>query len=281
MALLLLAHAALPGRVEAATVDHGLRAESAQEAALVARLCERLGVPHETLAVEIRGGSIQASARAARYGALGAWMERRELAALASAHHADDQAETLLMRLNRGSGVAGLSGVRARGPVPGCDGTVLLRPLLGWRRTELELTVAMAGIEAVQDPSNDDDRFDRARMRKALSQAEWLDIGALARSAANLAEGDESLDWAAQREWTECVGRAAAGLTYRPLAPRAVRLRVLERAIREVGGGNPRGAAVAALHDALEAGEGGNLAGVLATVEGGAWLLEPEPARSA
>jgi tRNA(Ile)-lysidine synthase len=133
LALLLLAHAAMPGLVEAATVDHGLRSESADEAAFVAEICGKLGVPHATLKVTVGAGNLQAEARAARYAALAGWMAERGLAALATAHHADDQAETLILRLNRGSGVAGLAGVRARGLVPGTR-LPLLRPLLGWRR---------------------------------------------------------------------------------------------------------------------------------------------------
>ena len=145
LALLLLAHAALPGRIEAATVDHQLRVGSAEEAADVARLCQSLAVPHAILAVDVAPGNLQSQARAARYAALAVWLTSRGLAALASGHHADDQAETLLARLNRASGVAGLAGVRARGLVPGTD-IPLLRPLLGWRRAALADVVAVAGV---------------------------------------------------------------------------------------------------------------------------------------
>ena len=102
--MLLLAHAALPGRIEAATVDHGLRTESAAEAGAVAGFCADMGVPHTSLKVEVAPGNLQSQARDARYAALGRWLEERGLAALVSAHHADDQAETLLARLNRASG---------------------------------------------------------------------------------------------------------------------------------------------------------------------------------
>ncbi|MGB7655807.1 MAG: tRNA lysidine(34) synthetase TilS, partial [Novosphingobium sp.] len=173
LALLLLAQVALPGRIAVATVDHGLRAESAVEAALVAQLCAALDVPHLTLPVKLEPGNLQSQARAARYAALGEWLVREDLAALATAHHADDQAETLLLRLGRASGVAGLAGVRARGLVPG-TGLPLLRPLLGFRRSELGDVVAAAGWQAVDDPSNRDDRFDRARIRKAIAGADWL-----------------------------------------------------------------------------------------------------------
>jgi tRNA(Ile)-lysidine synthase len=115
MALLLLAHAALPGAIEAATVDHGLRAEAAAEAEFVASICASLGVPHVTLGVRLAPGNLQSEARVARYSALADWACERGIGAIATAHHADDQAETLLLRLGRASGVAGLAGVRAVG----------------------------------------------------------------------------------------------------------------------------------------------------------------------
>src|SRR5438067_6109894 len=157
VALLLLAAAAAPGGVHAATVDHGLRAESAAEAAMVGRVCGEVGVPHETLRVTVTASreGLQAAARTARYGALAAWMDRGGLPVLLTAHHADDQAETLLMRLQRGSGVGGLAGVRKHGAVPGSGGRLsTARPLLGWRRRELAAVVAAAGLEPADDPSN-------------------------------------------------------------------------------------------------------------------------------
>ncbi len=251
-ALLLLASAAWPGRIEAATVDHGLRPASVQEAADVAALCLRLSVPHEVLTVEVAAGNVQAQARHARYAALAGWIERRSLGALATGHHADDQAETLLLRLTRASGAAGLAGTRARGLVP--DTAVpLLRPLLGWRRAELAGVVIQAGVVPVQDPSNEDDRYDRARLRKALASADWLDVPAIAESASHLADADAALDWAARREWRESVSRSGLGLVYRPQAPRAVALRVLTRIVVELGGEEPRGGAIARLFDTLVA----------------------------
>lgn len=279
IALLLLAHAACHGDVEAATVDHGLRPESAEEAAMVASLCAGLGVPHEILPVLVASGNLQAQARQARYAALGGWMTRRGLKLLASAHHADDQAETLLMRLNRGSGIAGLAGVRASAPVPGHEELRLIRPLLRWRKAELERVVDSAGIGAVQDPSNQDPKFDRARLRQALAQADWLDPVAMAQSAGNLADAAEALEWAAQREWDECVAEVEGGLLYTPQAPRAVRLNVLTRAITQLGN-EPRGSAVAALIDTLEQGEGGNIAGVLVNPSPDGWMLRREPPRN-
>ena len=213
-----------------------------------------------------------------RYAALAAWIERRGLAALATAHHADDQAETLLMRLNRGSGVAGLAGVRAKGLAPGTQAP-LLRPLLTWRRAELAGVAQAAGLAPVQDPGNADDRFDRARMRKALGRADWLDVAAIATSAGHLAQADAALDWAARREWAECVRKEGLGLVYRPSAPRAIALRVLARLVEELGGEPVRGSAVARLFDALIAGKTSSIGELVARPLHGAWTFTRAPQR--
>lgn len=279
LALLLLAHAAHPGAIEAATVDHGLRAGAAAEAAEVARICAALGVPHQTLAVELAPGNVQSEARTARYAALGDWVGRRGLGPLLTAHHADDQAETLLLRLNRASGVAGLAGVRAVGRVPGTR-LPLLRPLLGWRRHELAGVVTAAGRVPAQDPSNDDPRFDRVRLRKALAGADWLDVAAMARSAAHLADADAALDWAAAREWHEAVSPGALGsFVYRPQAPRAVALRVLARLIEKLDGAPARGSAVAQVFDALVAGQPASIGDLVARPLPEGWSLAKAPAR--
>jgi tRNA(Ile)-lysidine synthase len=121
LALLLLAATARPALVEAATIDHGFRAEGRDEAEMVAGVCERLGVPHAILTArwpETPTSAIQERARHERYRLLGYWAEERGLAALATAHHADDQAETVVMRFARGSGVRGLAGMR---PKSGCS----------------------------------------------------------------------------------------------------------------------------------------------------------------
>jgi tRNA(Ile)-lysidine synthase len=279
LALLLLAVAARNDAIEAATVDHGLRPESASEAVLVAELCASIGVPHTILKVNVASGNLQSEARLARYKALGEWQEGRGLRALLTAHHADDQAETLLMRLNRGSGLSGLAGVRELGINP-ASGGVLLRPLLSWRKAELEDLVRRSGIESVRDPSNEDERFDRVRIRKALAQADWLDPEAVAQSAGWLAQAEATLDHFAQIEWSSCVERHADMLRYSPGAetPREIRLRVLARGFAQLGA-QPRLSQVAELLDALERGEGGNLAGVLARAEGESWRLSPEPPR--
>ena len=123
LALLLLAAAARPGQIEAATVDHGLRPEARDEADMVADDLRRgSACPHAILTArwsEVPETAIQERARNQRYRLLGYWAEERGLDALATAHHADDQAETLLMRLARGSGVRGLAGMRPRSIAPG------------------------------------------------------------------------------------------------------------------------------------------------------------------
>ncbi len=279
LALLLLAAAALPGRIAAATVDHRLRPESAEEAAVVAALCADLGIPHETLTVTVGEGNVSAIARAERYAALARWMERCDLAALATAHHADDQAETLLLRLNRASGVAGLAGVRARGRVPG-TALVLVRPLLEWRRAELAGIVTGSGLAAAQDPSNADPKYDRARLRAALAGADWLDVPAFAASAGHLAEADAALDWATAREWRECVTAGALGsYVYRPSAPRAIALRVIALLVTKLDGTEPRGSAVARLFDALLAGQPASLGALVARPLPEGWSFAKAPAR--
>lgn len=280
LALLLLAQAAFPGRFEVATVDHGLRPGSAGEAAGVGQICEVLAIPHAVLPVEVeRTGNLQAAARAARYAALDRWCKQRNLPCIATAHHADDQAETLLMRLNRGAGVRGLAGMRSVAPLPGAPDVPLIRPLLGWRRHELVAIVASSGFAAAHDPSNDDLRFARVRVRKGLAQADWLDPAALAASARRLADADEALDWVAGREWDASVQADDRGrLVYRPDgAPRAVRLRVLERIVATIGSAKPRGGEFARWLENLENGCIATLGGVKGVPAGDVWVFSRVP----
>src|SRR5438874_556636 len=140
LALLLLAASARPGQIEAASVDHALREGSRAEAEMVASACTGLGVSHAILTAEWGEKPItalQERAREERYRLLAEWTKGRGLDAIATAHHLDDQVETLLMRLSRGAGVRGLAGMRAAAVVPHSD-VPLLRPLLGWRHAELE-----------------------------------------------------------------------------------------------------------------------------------------------
>ena len=277
LALLLLAEGAFPGRVEAATVDHGLRPESASEARFVAGLCRDRGIEHAILTCAVADGNLQDRARSARYAALDQWAKGRELAAIATAHHADDQAETVLMRLNRGSGLSGLSGIRASTCIPGSD-TLLLRPLLGWRRAELAQIVAAAGVTPVRDPSNDDPRFDRVRMRSALRNAAWIDPAALARSAEHMAEAEAFVGACVDREWAENVRQEDGAIHYQSVASTLIRKRVAQRIVAALGGVADL-SQIAELVDRLEAGKGGNLAGVMVRPRSGVWVFEPEPPR--
>lgn len=280
LALLLLAIAAYPDRVEAATVDHGLRPESADEAALVARHCAALGVAHETLAVTVQtdGHGLQSAARHERYTALEGWMARRGLDTLLTAHHLDDQAETLLMRLMRGSGVAGLAGIRSSVRFGGA--ATLYRPLLGWRRSELAQIVAAAGLEAVHDPANTDERFDRARIRRCLAQAPWLDPVPLARSAAALAQAEDVLALAAETTFVDRVRKVEGALLLDPSAlPSELLRRLAARCLRTlVAPADPRGEQISALIVSLARGETMTLAGVKCT-GGRVWRFEPAPPR--
>jgi len=277
LALLLLAAAAFPGQFEAATVDHRLRPEGANEAAFVAGICAERGIPHATLTGEAVTGNVQSGARALRYRLLGEWARARGLAFVLTAHHQDDQAETLLMRLQRGAGLAGLAGIRPRAAL---DGLAVLRPLLGWRRAELAEMVAKAGIVPVDDPSNRDERYDRARLRGQLAEAPWLDAPALARSAAALGEAEEALDWTVEQLIAERTEDAAGGLTFDAAGlPAELRRRALVRLLGLlVPADPPRGEAVQRLLATLDAGEVATLAGV--KCQGGAvWRLSPAPPR--
>ena len=276
LALLLLAHAAMPGRIETASVDHGLRRESAGEARFVAQVCDALAVPYSTLTVAVPSGNVQAEAREARYAALAGWAKERKLAAVATAHHADDQAETLLMRLNRGSGLAGLAGVR---PVAELHGMTVVRPLLKWRKAELEAVVAAAGLSPVRDPSNSDERYDRARLRKAMAALD-LDIASMARSAELLGEAHETLTAQAQDRFERTARRVSGGIDLEAghtdyLAVECVRL-----CFKELGVAAPR-SAVASVVDRLTRGENASHGGILVRSENGLWRFRSEPPRTA
>lgn len=226
MALVWLMAQLLPDQVSAATVDHGLRTNSADEAAMVAAYCAQLGLSHHILCpAQPITGSLQASARTERYRLLEKWRSDTEVDDIVTAHHADDQLETLLMRLNRSSGISGLSGIRRR------NGHIL-RPLLDWRRSELLQIALDANISFVEDPSNQDHRFDRARLRAALKGQQIIDPLSAAQSASWLAEADEALDWAvdtAIAAWPDPTNR---DLLYDCAYPAEIFRRILTRRLR-------------------------------------------------
>jgi tRNA(Ile)-lysidine synthase len=280
LALLLLAAAARPGMVECATVDHGLRDGSRAEAEMVASICNRLGVPHRILVadwIDPPTANIQAEARTMRYRLLSEWAEQAGLPAIATAHHADDQAETLLMRLARGAGVRGLGGTRASRALT--ERVTLIRPLLGWRKSELMELVERAGLEAIDDPSNRDPRHDRSRIRLALEQSEWADPARLAASAAALRDADEALDWALAPLIAARFRRVEETLVVEPFdLPRELRRRLLAAAFAELAAPAPRGPEMMRAIAALDQGETVTLSGL--KLEGGErWLLSRAPER--
>lgn len=264
LALLLLANTARPGGIAAATVDHGLRAEATAEAAMVAALCAGLSIPHDTLQVTVADDPAgrQAAARHARYAALAAWAEQEGLPFLATAHHADDQAETVMMRLARGAGLAGLSGIRERRPLAAGLATLLVRPLLDWTKTELEAVVAEGGLIPARDPSNSDDRYDRTRAR-ALLTGGWPDAARVAASAHHLAEAEAALSWTAARLAEERLRIAHDAATIDGCdLPRELRRRLLLMAFAALAPGvEYRGDSVDRLLHALDHGRVATLAG--------------------
>ena len=169
-------------RIEAATVDHGLRPESGDEARTVAALCARLGVAHRVLHWKgVKPASrLQERAREARYRLLVDHAKAIGADAILTAHHADDQAETVLFRLLRGSGVAGLRGMDL---TTARDGMTIARPLIGLKKSALVAFAQARGAHFVDDPSNDDPRFARTRLRALLTRLceEGLDAEALDR----------------------------------------------------------------------------------------------------
>jgi tRNA(Ile)-lysidine synthase len=275
MALLALAHDLLGDAIEVATVDHGLRAEAAEECALVARVCSDRGIACRVLNVSVDDGNVQDRARAARYAALGKWAQARELAAIATAHHADDQAETLLMRLNRGSGLAGLAGIRSSTMIADCAGPVL-RPLLGFRKQELRDLVERLGIPFAEDPSNRDQSYDRVRIRRALEAADWIDPVALARSASHLEEAQQALQIVADQLWEDAavIGDTRVAVPVGPTRDTSARL--VARAIAILGGQVSHGEVAAFLKAADRR---SNIAGVLVEQRGDKFICTPEPPR--
>jgi tRNA(Ile)-lysidine synthase len=257
------------------TVDHRLRAESAAEAAGVSRTCAQLGVPHVTLPVTVApGASLQARARQARYEALAMWSAKHRIPAVLTAHHLDDQAETLLMRLARGAGVGGLAGVReSRELAPGVR---LVRPLLRWRKQELIALVERAGLEAVDDPANRDFRHDRTKARAALQQVPGLDPEALAASASWLGEVDAALRWTVGQLAADRVRLEGDGATLMALdLPPELQRRLLLAAMKELGAPPPRGADLHRAVAKLSAGGRCTLGGLVMS-GGDQWILQKE-----
>lgn len=291
MAMLVLAAAAFPGQIWAATFDHQLRADAAAEAAMVADFCARLGVPHHTLTPDalIRGASIQAQARTARYRGLSLWGEQLGLAMLLTAHHADDQAETFLMRAARGSGVQGLSGVRSRRML-NVEGRALwlVRPLLGWRSAMLRQIAIDEAAPFVDDPSNCDVRHDRSRFRMILAANPDLDVIGLSAAAAFAGEAEATLARIAAATWEQVASVRDGAVIVRisEVEERDQQRRLLRRAIAEVRRmaslSTPEfsdASNVEHMLDSLKLGDAATKAGVKASVRRGNWVFIVAPPR--
>jgi tRNA(Ile)-lysidine synthase len=275
----------------AATFDHALRAEAAAEALAVAALCGRLGVPHRILVWNGQKPTtrLQERAREARYAALAAHALDIGASVVVTAHHLDDQAETVLFRLARGSGISGLSGMAARTTR---GGVALARPFLGVTKADLVAYCEAEGAAFLRDPSNVNRRFARARLRDlapALA-AEGLDAAGLGRLAVRARRADEAL--AAQTASAEArlglVATGACDAAAWAAEPAEIRLRLLMLAVGRVGGREASRVglekfevAAEAMREAFVAGRrhGANYGGALMICAGGRITVTPEPAR--
>ena len=239
-------------KLVAVTVDHGLRPEAAREAAAVKRLAKKLGIAHRTLAWRGRKpkSGLQEAARIARYRLLADTAVRAGYAHILTAHTLDDQAETILFRLARGSGLLGLAGMAYASPLPvgGQASLFLVRPLLGLPKTRLVATLAAERIGYSEDPSNVDPRFTRARLRGLMPELarEGLDAPGLARFAARVRRAEAALEFAvgaaraalAPGPWPERGPITFATAQFANL-PAEVALRLLGRAVAHVGDEGP------------------------------------------
>ena len=257
------------GRVSALTVDHGLRPEAAAEARQVGHWLETRGSDHCILRWDgIKPVSgVQAAARDARYRLMTAWCRDAGVLHLLLAHNLEDQAETFLMRLQRGSGAAGLAAMAAVVETPSVR---LLRPLLGTARDRLRATLRARRQEWIEDPSNDDPGFARIRLRRAFPALAGAGISAagLAAAARRLAEVRVVIEDAVSALLAGCCTVHAAGYAEvdggtLAAAPHEVSLQALERLLIGIGGKAyaPRRERLARLHRGLAAGRPATLGG--------------------
>lgn len=254
--------------LRAATVDHGLRNAAAHEAVEVARLCAGLGVAHDTLAWRDGdgAGNLPDRARRARYALLRGWAAAHGIGDVAVGHTEDDLAETFVMRLSRGSGVDGLAAMRGRwrqGPV------TFHRPLLDLRRADLQAMLRTRRVSWIEDPTNADPAFERARVRGGLEAlaASGLDVPALAGTARRLAEARTALDHAARQAARDIVRIEAGDILLdrdglNALSDEVAR-RILQAALRWINGAEypPRGDGMSRFLAAARAGTAMTLQG--------------------
>lgn len=254
--------------VHVATVDHGLRPEAAAEAAMVGGICTRLGVAHQVLRWSAWDGSgnLQDEARKARYRLLAQWGRDVGVDVIALGHTADDLAETFLMRLGRRAGVDGLAAMPARFDR---DGMAWVRPLLQATRGDLQGYLRARGIAWADDPSNQDERFERVRMRKALAilSGVGVDTAAIADVAHNLSAAKDALDHymrsLARDIITLKLGAVGINETAFTAQTQEMRRRLLVHALKWVSGAYyaPRNSAITEVFAALAAGPSATLAG--------------------
>ncbi|MCV3272890.1 tRNA lysidine(34) synthetase TilS [Roseobacter sinensis] len=254
--------------LHAITVDHGLRPEAKHEADTVSALCQTMRVPHTIVRWSgwDRQGNLQKEARDARYRLIADWARDHDISTVALGHTLDDQAETVLMRLARGAGVDGLS---AMAPRRLANGVTWIRPLLDFTRAELREDLRGRGATWIEDPSNQDTRFDRIRAREALEALGplGLDARALGQVAFNMARARDALNWQAFLE-ARRIARVDAGAvridwrSYRTLPDETAR-RILLSAIGWISGSGyaPRRRPVLGLIEALKQGTGGTVDG--------------------
>lgn len=262
--------------VLAATVDHGLRPEAADEAAQVADLAASLGIEHSVLTWQgwDGQGNLQDQARRARYRLLTEWAQAQDIPVLLTGHTADDQAETVLMRLARSSGVSGLAGMPAARDL---GGVTLLRPLLGVSRKDLRCYLRSRDLVWAEDPSNDDPRFERIKARQALEVLAPLGITSevLTDVARNMGQAREALEryahFTAQIALETDRGDVLIDAELLDGLPEEIRRRLLIGAVCWVSGEEypPRRAATDEAIGAIAAGQGAVLSGCRLLVQKG------------
>ncbi|GMM96401.1 tRNA lysidine(34) synthetase TilS [Microbacterium luteum] len=218
----------------AVVVDHGLQETSAEVARGAAAAASSLGLAARVVEVDVDGGGgLEAAARDARYRALRAVARETGAAAVLVGHTLDDQAETVLLGLARGSGAASLQGMS---PVSDLDGVALVRPLLALRRSTTRAACAAEGLEPWDDPHNDDPRFARVRTRNTVLPMLERELGpgvaeALARTAEQMREDAEAFDEMIEETIEDIVEHAEAGISVSVPAlaanPAAVRHRII------------------------------------------------------
>ena len=227
----------IPGPpLAAAIVDHGLRAGSREEAERAALRCAALGLPARVL--EWRGAkpvaALQEHARAARYGLLSEAAREDGARVVMTAHHADDQAETILFRLLRGSGPAGLAGMAASASR---DGIEIARPFLAFPKARLLAYLAAREIDFACDPSNENPRFARARLRALapLLAAEGGDAALFARLARRVRRAEAALEAARDAARREVAREGGFDAPAFFALPQELRVRLLRAAVGEIG----------------------------------------------